>query len=524
MPKLNTFDEMYQAALAKNIDQFKEGLKRALPRGILYISDKCLHTYCFNIVSLLASEGKKDAIEFLLEHITDAYDSMKQDADYQRALNDVNDNPVQAVRNQALLGYAISNNTAEVSALMEAGADVKAAITGYALGGHVSQINEALGQINLKSIKDIVGDNPKALTSLLSEIAAAISGYEYATPLYQSEIKQLKQKINDAARDYAQEGKTAFVEILLSKETNKKVTDHTFAYAAYGYALSGNQNALLNFLEQTKDKQRKRRMLDYAIRGAAQAGYLPLVDRLLKDPNASKNAEVQAAYGSGLGNALAEINYLINNPDKILKNYAIRGYAQVGNEEAVNALLTNGASRNYATRGYAQAGNEKAVNALLAKGASPDYAILGYTKGNHQDALNRLIVQIETERQKSRRNVHFGLMGLAAIFLTPLSLLITVPLWWFKVKNHEPIQDHRTSTNQMQIVLDNNSVNAASTNDELVRPNSPANVVYVNAAKFAESKSTFWTTAKAVSSHDKAPREAKLSEQPRPTSGFGDVD
>ena len=198
----------------------------------------------------------------------------------------------------------------------------------------------------------------------------------------------------------------------------------------------------------------------------AFAGNKSKVDEILdkrKDIEDTNEAIICYAFG---GHTYYVDDLLDKAVDKdISRKAALRAYALVGNIVKVNALLAEGVDINEAIYCYAFVGNEDQVNKLLGNDTSITSAHRGYVNGYHKDKseallrrvneTNNLLMTAQYKKQNKHRIIRIAIVVLAAILLTPLSLLLSIPLLFSATRKAElnnPIKKLVTSKDECDAV------------------------------------------------------------------------
>lgn len=163
-------------------------------------------------------------------------------------------------------------------------------------------------------------------------------------------------------------------------------------------------------------------------------------------------------YLAGYGFA-DEVDKLLANGANV--NLAVLGYIVGSKFDELNKLLERGENCNKAIYHFAAAGYVEQVNLLLKtfddkglrlsdsnkKAEARFNALKGYVDGRHFKAAFLL----KNELQQEKRNFKTFLVILFAIILTPLSLIVSIPLW-IRAKRDEPIQQVTTSVSDYEEV------------------------------------------------------------------------
>ncbi len=240
--------------------------------------------------------------------------------------------------NAALWGYACGGHETEVNKLIAKDASHNLAVRGYLLGGHLTQENI----LRLMSFTD-----DKELRRLLAEELRKTN-----RSLDINELMKKSKKINILMRQYHLDYDKA------SRETRKTVDKFLKIYQ----------------LVKEKNEPKLNEMVKQGI----------CIGRYYNEHNV---ISLLAKEGD-----IDSVNFLLNK-FKANLNDAVFGYACGGHVDAVNKLLAEGASIDYAIRGYAYAGQVDMVNKLLAQGTRVCVAIAiqGYALGGHVDEINKLI-------------------------------------------------------------------------------------------------------------------------------------
>jgi len=310
LPKEETIvEKIYRLAEAKDEKALTDLVKQNVCIGVFQGG--------YNAIKLLSAEGDTKSVDFLIGKFN-------------------------ANRNDAVMGYAMGGHVEQVNQLIAQGVSRDRAVDGYARGGHIKLVNQQLEQ----------GANRKW----------AVLGYAF-----RGDVDQVNQLIaQGASRDWAVNG-----------------------YAKGGHIKQVNQQ-----LEQGADR-------NFAVKGYAIYGYVEQVNQQIGQ-GASRN---EAMTGYAFGGHVEQVNRLIAGAPEnmLLKSYAIFGYAHGGHVEQVKQLLAQGANCHDAVRGYANGGHTEQVNQLIAQGANRHDAVMGYDYDNNLEKENVLRIMVQTDCAELRK-------------------------------------------------------------------------------------------------------------------------
>ncbi len=228
----------------------------------------------------------------------------------------------------------------------------------------------------------------------------------------------------------AAEGKLHAVAALIArgKRHSERTAVDITGEAVSGLAFSDQHSEVNLWLD---DHEHGEKYKAYALRGYALAGNTKFVDAMLEDKMREDarnigNFELEACKYYAMSGKTVEVDKLLHK----------------------NPLLTK-----YAIQGYASCGHDKQVDDLLAKGGSPELAYNEYINHNFKAKAHQLLVRTQYQRQlaEDKRRVFFVI--LFAFILTPLSLLISLPILFWKRKNN-PIQVLEVSNEEVKNVKD----------------------------------------------------------------------
>lgn len=331
-------------------------------------------------------------------------------------------NPADAVR-----GYALGRHHEKVTDFIKDGIYEDQATFGYAIIGEVERVNQLLDYHHADS-------------------AWALYGYAYGNHMDQLNKLLYKRNnpgdINEILFYFALNNEEELITEKLLSLAEDQIKGALYSIIQ-GFAASGREDVVNAYYDKYPALSKYP-----AICGFAWAGYIDQAARLLA----------------------------ANANDEEMKNAAILGYGLAGNYLQVNALLNAGGSINSATIASAINGHHQLVKSLLKQGANPDAAAYGYANnGSHSKEINHFIKKYQYHKQLDRRKkMLFGMM-LAAIFLTPASLVVTLIIWGI-VTHNEPIKKITLTKDQEKEIREKRK-NFDATNKKIVNKYKPKKVL-----------------------------------------------
>jgi hypothetical protein len=290
----------------------------------------------------------------------------------------------------------------------------------------------------------------------------ALRGYTHTDNTKQIEflLENELVSIDQVIFNYALAGDVDRVKEFLPKAENKLVAQNL---ALYGFALHDDIAEVYKLLDEGAD-------VNEAVCNLAVAGRTTQVDDLIRNRKADIN---EAITGYAIVGNKPQVDLLLEKAiDKLAsKNAALRGYTIGNYRDEVNVLIDRGAEINKAIYYYACAGNLAGVNDLLNKGANITPAIRGFKKRGYEsfaeDFLKKAqetdeqLKRSQHKKQQKQSKIRTALVVLAAIFLTPLSLFVTLPLWYRarkKANLNNPIQKLVTTQKEVDAVKEKRKI------------------------------------------------------------------
>lgn len=318
----------------------------------------CLSAFAgrHNAVKRLAKDGDTAAVDFLISKFN-------------------------ASRNHAVEGYALGGHVEQVNEQIKKGASRDCAISGYAIAGNEEQVNRQIkmgANIDLAAHGYAKKGDVKLVNRLLEKGADknwAALGYAFGGYVEEGNRLIAPGEQKQLMFIYATVGNVEQVNLLIAQGVDSQ-------FAVIGYAFAGNIREINKLPHNVVDM-----VLGYAMAGNARVvnQLIAAADEKLKQ--GLKNCAVQGYAGRG---HVAQVNYWLAKGVSL--NVAVEKYISSDHINEANHLIERGANKDFAVRWYAYNRLVDQVNQLIAQGASRTFAAEGYARGGYQDLAEDQIV------------------------------------------------------------------------------------------------------------------------------------
>jgi len=342
-----------------------------------------------------------------------------------------------------------------------------------------------------------------------------IDGKYFASPLSQVAFEKdekavqflLKNggEVSDAVEGYLMAGET-------TQEIEKRLTKQKIKFDAEMIQDASGFVQAFNGQEVVAPGNKKRLILAYAL-----GGHVDKVNALLKDDKGLLLAAVHGYAISNDVNKIAEAYNLLSEADgdelqacfRVLSQAFVMAGDEKRFKDILNEMVTDSDKETLieaTIHSLQEKGNFSGIDFLVERTtATPKTDGEKFTSVNHRDVKNinlednvqeqlaqihqqrenkaKTVIQEQYEKQEKNKKLRIAYVVLAAIFLTPLSLAVSLPLY-FRAENNDPIKKLKTTNDELtQVKQKRETLRVASGALKLKQYDKPKKVDLTDLAK-----------------------------------------